>query len=386
VANAAEARRVFVNAVDDPANATAFLSGVVRRDGVTVAISTSGNAPGLTSLLREALDAMLPSDLARWMREAREQRAAWRREDVPMADRKPLLLEALNGLYEGALRARRPGLAPADRPDENPPLADLADTPAGHVSIVGAGPGDPVLLTRAAESRLRAADLVLYDALVDDRVLELADRAQRFFVGKRAGRHTLTQQDIHAVMVAAARRGRRVVRLKGGDPFVFGRGGEEAMALEAAGVAYDIVPGVSSAVAAPALAGIPVTHRGVASTLVVVSGHDLAAFDAVVGRLGPGGVTLVVLMGAARRAELAGRLLAHGWAPAERAAIVADASLPGQRTWRGSVGELASGQVAIDGEGPATIIVGEVAGLDLAGGASAAGMTDSGRPERAARG
>src|SRR5947208_846871 len=144
----------------------------------------------------------------------------------------------------------------------------------GHVSIVGAGPGDPALLTRKAVARLRAADLVLYDALVDPRVLRLARRAQKFFVGKRAGRHAITQQAIHAVMIRAARRGRRVVRLKGGDPFVFGRGGEEALALGAAGVPFEIIPGVSSALAAPALAGIPLTHRGTASAFLVVTGHD----------------------------------------------------------------------------------------------------------------
>src|SRR5206468_3576038 len=143
----------------------------------------------------------------------------------------------------------------------------------GHVSLVGAGPGDPGLLTRKALARLRAADLVLYDALIDDRILRYARRAQRFFVGKRAGRHAMTQEAIHALMIRAARRGRRVVRLKGGDPFVFGRGGEEALALKYAGIPFDVVPGISSAVAAPAAAGIPVTHRGLASALRVVSGH-----------------------------------------------------------------------------------------------------------------
>src|SRR5215468_6968518 len=129
----------------------------------------------------------------------------------------------------------------------------------GMVSLVGAGPGDPGLLTRRAIARLRSADLVLYDALVDERVLRYARRAQRFFVGKRAGRHAMTQPAIHALMIRAARRGKRVVRLKGGDPFVFGRGGEEALALQHAGVTFDIVPGVSNAIAAPAAAGIPVT-------------------------------------------------------------------------------------------------------------------------------
>src|SRR4029077_1300135 len=152
----------------------------------------------------------------------------------------------------------------------------------GHVSLVGAGPGDPELLTRKALLRLRRADLVLYDALVDARVLAVARRGQRFFVGKRAGRQALTQEAIHGVMIRAARRGRRVVRLKGGDPFVFGRGGEEMLALQDAGVAFDVVPGVTSALAAPALARIPLTHRGVSSALLVVSGHDDAVFQSAV--------------------------------------------------------------------------------------------------------
>jgi len=171
----------------------------------------------------------------------------------------------------------------------------------GHVSLVGAGPGDPALLTRKALARLRGADLVLYDALIDERILRFARRAQRFFVGKRAGRHQLTQSAIHALMIRAARRGRQVVRLKGGDPFVFGRGGEEALALRAAGVPFDVVPGVTSAVAAPALAGIPVTHRGLASAFLVVSGHDEEAFASAIAGLEPGGMTIVALMGVGRR-------------------------------------------------------------------------------------
>ncbi len=181
VAEAAEARRVLVNAVDDPSNASAFLGGVVRRGGVTVAISTSGDAPGLTALLRQALDVLLPRELAQWMREARRRRAEWKKEGVPMEARRPLLLEALNRLYEHDGQ-REEGCA-------RPRSRRLRGRQSGHVSLVGAGPGDPDLLTLKAVERLRAADLVLYDALVDERVLQLARRAQRFFVGKRAGRH-----------------------------------------------------------------------------------------------------------------------------------------------------------------------------------------------------
>src|SRR5262245_40004235 len=200
----------------------------------------------------------------------------------------------------------------------------------GHVSLVGAGPGDPELLTRKALLRLRRADLVLYDALVDERVLALARRAQRFFVGKRAGRHALSQQDIHAVMIRAARRGRQVVRLKGGDPFVFGRGGEEALALQQAGVPFDVVPGVTSILAAPAAAGIPVTHRGLASAFFVVSGHDRDLFLESVAALHPNRVTIVIVMGFTRRVALAADLIAAGWDPDTPVAVVADGTRAGQ--------------------------------------------------------
>ena len=237
----------------------------------------------------------------------------------------------------------------------------------GHVSLVGAGPGDPGLLTRKAIVRLRAADLVLYDALIDERILKYARRAQRFFVGKRAGRHAMAQEAINALMIRAARRGRRVVRLKGGDPFVFGRGGEEALALRAAGVPFDVVPGVTSAVAAPALAGIPVTHRGIASAFLVVSGHDEEVFASTIAALAPNGVTLVVLMGAGRSMEIACRLIDRGWSTRTPAAIVADASRPGQQVWRGTLDDLAEERVELETNGPATIVIGKVVTVDARG-------------------
>src|SRR5262245_58337753 len=213
----------------------------------------------------------------------------------------------------------------------------------GHVSLVGAGPGDPELLTRKALRRLRRADLVLYDALVDGRVLALARRAQRFFVGKRAGRHALSQQEIHAVMIRAAKRGRSVVRLKGGDPFVLGRGGEEALAMRQAGVPFEVVPGVTSGIAAPASAGIPLTHRGLASAFFVVSGHDTDTFVESIGALRPNRVTIVVLMAFRRRVEIAARVLDAGWRDTTPAAIVADGTLPSCQVWRGTLADLAAG-------------------------------------------
>ena len=366
VAHAAAERRVFVNAVDDPANATAFLSGVVRRDGVTLAISTDGVAPGLTALIREALDRVLPDDLAAWVEEARVRREQWKAQGIAMERRRPLLLEALNRIYARPTSLKDDGAELPLRRDERGRrsacrCAGAADEGAGgRVSLVGAGPGDPALLTRKAMARLRAADLVLYDALVDERVLALARRAQRFFVGKRAGRHAITQEGINTLMIRAVRRGRHVVRLKGGDPFVFGRGGEEVAALGAAGIAVEVVPGISSALAAPALAGIPLTYRGVSSAFVVVSGHDEAVFDAAIGGLKPGSVTIVVLMAVGQAADVGRRLLAGGWAGTTPAALVMDASLPRQQAWRGTLSDLAGGHVTVPTNGAGTIVIGEV--------------------------
>ena len=230
----------------------------------------------------------------------------------------------------------------------------------GHVSIVGAGPGDPGLLTRRAIATLRAADIVLYDALIDRRILRYARRAQKFFVGKRAGRHAMTQPSIEALMIRSARRGRHVVRLKGGDPFVFGRGGEEALALRTAGISYDVVPGVTSAIAAPAAAGIPVTHRGLSSAFLVVSGHDEASFAAAIGALQPNGVTVVILMGLARTAALACALIDRGWSRGTAAAVVVNGTRRNQQTWRGTLDDLAADRVEVESDGAGTIVVGEV--------------------------
>jgi len=254
----------------------------------------------------------------------------------------------------------------------------------GRVSLVGAGPGDPGLLTRRAVSRLRHADLVLYDALVPAAVLKIASRARRFYVGKRAGRHSITQDGINRLMIRAARRGDRVVRLKCGDPFVFGRGGEEAIALRAAGIDVDVVPGVTSAFAAPALAGIPVTHRGHAAGVVVVSGHAEDAFRPLLEGLHPGSATIVVLMGVATRAALAGCLLDRGWAPDTATALVFGASHEGASRWAGRLDELADAPAG-DGTAPGTIVIGSVVTLAAMVGSAITARTEGIPTEPAAR-
>jgi uroporphyrin-III C-methyltransferase/precorrin-2 dehydrogenase/sirohydrochlorin ferrochelatase len=233
----------------------------------------------------------------------------------------------------------------------------------GSVALVGAGPGDPDLLTRRAAQRLAEADLVLYDALVDPEVLALAASARRVFVGKRAGRPAVTQEFINKLLVRGARRGYRVVRLKGGDPFVFGRGGEEALALVAAGIPFEVVPGVSSAVAAAALSGIPVTHRGVSSAFVVVGGHAEDAYRPVLESLLPGSATIVVMMGLGRIDALATLLLSRGWKPGTETAVLLSASTSQAETFTQPLADLARGVTLPAHHGPGTVVIGDVVRL-----------------------
>jgi uroporphyrin-III C-methyltransferase len=236
----------------------------------------------------------------------------------------------------------------------------------GFVSLVGAGPGDPGLLTRRAAERLAEADLVLYDALVDRDALELAPSAQRIFVGKRAGRPAVSQEFIIRLLIRAAQRGRRVVRLKGGDPFVFGRGGEEALALAAAGIPFEVVPGISSAIAAPALAGIPVTHRGMASGFVVVSGHAEEAYRPILESLAPQCATVVVLMGLGRIEAIARLLLTCGWNPSTPAAVLLSAATPDATATVATLADLERGIDTTRTHQPGTIVIGEVVRLRAA--------------------
>jgi uroporphyrin-III C-methyltransferase len=254
---------------------------------------------------------------------------------------------------------------------------------SGFVSLVGAGPGDPELLTRRAALRLAEAELILYDALVTPEILALAPHAQRFFVGKRAHRPAIHQDAIHRLMIRAARRGRRVVRLKGGDPFLLGRGGEEALALADAGIPYEVVPGLSSALAGPALAGIPVTHRGLSSALAVVSGHEEAAWRPILESLAPGSLTVVILMGMTNRAAISAFLLDRGWAPRTPAAIVLAAATPQAFTWIGALGSLGSVSLPADRRhAPGILVVGETVSVASA----LAAAPDVARPVAAAGG
>jgi uroporphyrin-III C-methyltransferase / precorrin-2 dehydrogenase / sirohydrochlorin ferrochelatase len=234
--------------------------------------------------------------------------------------------------------------------------------PHGLVSLVGAGPGDPDLLTLRAVQRLQAADVIVHDRLVSPGVLDYAaPAAARIDVGKRPGGHGPTQSDINALLVELARRHRRVVRLKGGDPFVFGRGGEEALALARAGLDFEIVPGVSSALAAPAAAGIPVTHRGLSASLTVLNGHDADQHDW--SALARGSGTLVFLMAVENLETIANRLLTQGRPSTEPTALIEWATTPRQRVITAPLAELVESARDSRIAAPAVLVVGPTAAL-----------------------
>ena len=242
---------------------------------------------------------------------------------------------------------------------------------AGTVSLVGAGPGDPELLTVKAYRLLADADVVCYDALTGEGILELAEGAETIDVGKRPkpdGERT-TQEEINRLMVRRAHQGQQVVRLKGGDPCVFGRGGEEAEHLAAAGVAFEIVPGITSAIAAPEAAGIPVTHRDHASAMTVVTGHEdpskaKSALDwEALARTVAAGGTLVVLMGVRRLPEYCTALGENGVDPDTPVAVIERATLPEEFTVTGTLATIAAESRAVGIESPAATVIGDVVGV-----------------------
>lgn len=235
----------------------------------------------------------------------------------------------------------------------------------GRVYLVGAGPGDPDLLTLRAASLLARADVVFHDAMVSPEVVAMAPQAEVVCVGKRAGRPSWQQEEINRRLVGSARAGRIVVRLKNGDPFVFGRGGEEMLALAEAGIPVEVVPGITSAVSAAACAGIPVTHRGLSSALLVVAGHEPEAYEPSLRSLSPGSATVVILMGLRTMPATSALLLECGWPSDTPVAVIRAAWTPRCRQWRGTLAQLATGAAAQpEGEpDPGVVVVGDVAAL-----------------------
>jgi len=363
----AEREGVLLNAVDDLDHCS-FIAPAIHREGsITVAVSTSGKSPALAARLRQRVARLIgPAEarLCELLGELRPELAA--RVPDPHA-RTALWYRIVDSDVIEFVRQRDDEGAHRrieELLDEALPVhgqCRAAGLPA-HGGT-GAGPGDPGLITAKGLEILRSADVVVYDRLVAPPLLaEAAPGAERVFVGKRphGGGADLAQDEINALLVERARRGLTVVRLKGGDPFVFGRGAEECEALHAAGVPFRVVPGVTSAIAVPAASGIPVTHRRLASAFAVVTGHECEGVSTLDWEALARVPTLVVLMGLSALPEITARLLEHGADPDTPAAVIASGTLPDQRTVVGTLATLAA-RVAEEGlEPPATVVIGEV--------------------------
>jgi uroporphyrin-III C-methyltransferase/precorrin-2 dehydrogenase/sirohydrochlorin ferrochelatase len=368
IANLSESRNIPVNVVDDREASRFIVPAIIDRDPVVVAVSTGGTSPVLARRLRERLEATIPKrigELASWLRALR----AGTRRKLRGTDERRRFFEAvvdgpaarrfIEGDTQGAVRAAQRLLA----------TSSTAPPAAGEVTLVGAGPGDPELLTLKALRALQDADVILYDRLVPAAVLDLARRdAARHCVGKAAGGVGSTQEEINALLIEHARQGRRVVRLKGGDPFIFGRGGEELQALAAAQINFSVVPGITAALGCTAYAGIPLTHRDHAHSVTFVTGHlqdhgkeperepDWRA-------LARPGTTAVFYMGLARLDHIVAKLLEHGAAPSCPAGLIARGTTPDQRVITATLSTIGSASAAANLESPSLLIVGEVVAL-----------------------
>jgi uroporphyrin-III C-methyltransferase/precorrin-2 dehydrogenase/sirohydrochlorin ferrochelatase len=360
---AAEARElgIPVLAIDDVPNCDFIAPALVRRGDLTIAISTAGRSPAMARRTREFLERAVPpfwANLLDVAATARDRLGATRSLVNPERWQSAMDGDVERLVELGQLSEATEVLTQKlERSLFEPTLAQ-----AGLVSLVGAGPGDPDLLTLRAVQRLQAADVVVHDRLVSQRVLDYAPPAAELVdVGKQPGGRGATQSEINALLVEYGRRGRRVVRLKGGDPFVFGRGGEEALALAEAGVPFEVVPGVSSALAAPAAAGIPVTHRGLSASVTVINGHDVDQHDW--DGLAGGSGTLVFLMAVEHLEEIASRLLAYGRPASEPAALIEWATTPRQRVVSAPLATLVAEARRLAVEPPAVLVVGPTAAL-----------------------
>jgi uroporphyrinogen III methyltransferase/synthase len=243
----------------------------------------------------------------------------------------------------------------------------MTEQEKGKVYLVGSGPGDPGLLTLRAKQCIEKADVVVYDYLANRVFLEYARKgAELIYVGKEGGRHTMSQDNINSLIVSKARQGLNVVRLKGGDPFIFGRGGEEALELVKAGISFEVVPGVTSAIAVPAYAGIPLTHRDFTATVAFITGHEDPAKETsgiAWDKLATGIGTLVFLMGVGNLPKIAASLMEHGRSPDTPVAVIRAGTVPGQRTITGSLGNIADKAQKENIKPPAIIVVGDVVSL-----------------------
>lgn len=358
----AQGRGVPVNVVDSPALCSVIFPAIVDRSPLLVAVSSGGDAPVLARLMRARIETWIPASygqlagLAKKFREqvkrllpnVQQRRVFW--EEVfqgPIAER---LLAGQGAEAERLLEARLAGAAPKA---------------LGEVYLVGAGPGDPDLLTFRALRLMQQADVVLYDRLVAPAIIELCRRdAERIYVGKRRAEHSLPQEQINALLVKLASEGKRVLRLKGGDPFIFGRGGEEIEELAAHGIPFQVVPGITAASGCAAYAGIPLTHRDHAQSVRFVTGHlKDGTFDLPWSDLVAPAQTLVFYMGLVGLPVICAKLIEHGRAATTPAALIQQGTTPQQRVIVSTLAEL-PGRVAQEKvTAPTLLIVGEVVQL-----------------------
>jgi uroporphyrin-III C-methyltransferase / precorrin-2 dehydrogenase / sirohydrochlorin ferrochelatase len=367
VSQAARERGIAINVVDDPELSTFIFPAIIDRSPLIVAVSSAGHAPVLARRVREQIEALLPGRLgalARFMGAHRAsvqralgrlaRRAFWERiVSGPVATR---VLEGDEAAAEAALHGEI-------RTSQLTSAPDSGHSALGEVYLIGAGPGDPDLLTLRALQLLQQADVILYDRLVSDAVLQRARRdAQRIFVGKDAGEGAL-QERINEQLVSLARAGKRVARLKGGDPFIFGRGGEEIEVLHAHGIPFTVVPGITAALGAAAAARLPLTHRRLAQSVTFVTGH---ASDGALPDwrfFANPGHTVVFYMGVAQLSGIVARLRAAGALAEHPVAVIERATLAGQRVLRGTLADICALAGAQQVQPPALLVVGAVAAL-----------------------
>ncbi len=347
-------RRILVNVVDDPAACGFYFPALVQRGRLCIGISTGGASPTAAAWLRQKIEALLPPGFDGILDRLAARREAVKAEGGSEAKRAERLQQAF------ALE-----LAAAEAP--HAPAAARENAGPGRVALVGAGCGRADLITVRGLRLLQQCRAVVYDDLIDTALLDIAPAgAERIYVGKRSGRHSAPQAEINAALIALAQRGGLTVRLKGGDPYVFGRGGEEALALQRAGILFEVVPGITAAIAVPAEAGIPVTHRGVSRAVHIITAHtqdETPDFSRWAALAADG--TLVFLMGLQRLPQIAAGLLAGGLPPQTPAAVLSGGNAPHPAAVRASLGEITDAARAAGVEAPAVIVVGDVAGMEL---------------------
>lgn len=368
ISRAAQRRGVPVNVVDRPALSSFTMPAIVDRGPITIAISTGGAAPVLARRLKAEIERAMPAAIGRLARFAEIFREQVRRTLAEPRARRRLWDRVFEGrvgelaLAGDEISARRELIRLLDA------TRNERDPAPGMVHLVGAGPGDPDLLTLKAHRLLQRADVVVYDRLVSAEVLAMARRdAERLHVGKRSGHHCVPQSEINARLVALARGGKSVVRLKGGDPFVFGRGGEEIEALTRAGVAVEVVPGITAALGCAASAGIPLTHRDHAQACVFVTGHTKdGKLDLDWQMLARPRQTVVIYMGAETLPGIASQLMQHGLPPITPVALIENGTTEGERRVVGTLATIERLAMRARFEGPTLCMVGETVGLATA--------------------